>query len=127
MNRLDKLKNQLEAPQRSRFEERSSRRRLRENVADTIVAQLGGMGKLKAMIGAKDFLAGADSVQFAIGSGAKNKIRKIRIVLAPDDTYTVTFHAGTGANMKQVGEVSDVYADALKRTIEAETGMYLSL
>lgn len=96
-------------------------------VAETILAQLGGFGRLIAMTGAKDFLYDANSVQFRIGSGARKRINRIKVTLDPSDTYTIELYAGRGLKIRTVESFSDVYADSLRATVERATGFYLSL
>jgi len=92
-------------------------------VAKTILAQLGG-NKFIAMTGAKDFVGGANSLQFSISSRlTKNKSNKVRIVLDPSDTYTMTFYKIRGIDFKEVDSVSDVYAEDLQRIFTAKTGL----
>lgn len=92
-------------------------------VAKTILEQLGGMGMLKMMIGAKDFAADDKSVTFKIGKNAK-AVRALRITLEPTDTYSVGIF-GNGWKLRK--EINDVYVDVLRETLERETGMYLTL
>lgn len=87
------------------------------SVADMILRQLGGINKIVAMTGAKDFVQSSNSVRFKIGRNI------IVIRLEPSDTHTVEFWQGTRLRKSY----DDVYADSLKRLIEKETGMYLSL
>ncbi len=95
----------------------------------TTLQQLGGINRLTAMIGAKNFTrSDADNyIEFSIGRGATNKANRIRITLTPMDLYKVTFYKIRGINVDIVGEVDGVYDDQLKPVIESETGMYLSL
>lgn len=98
--------------------------------ANTILAQLGGTGRLSAMLGAKNFLGDENSVQFRIGRGAAGGINSIKVTLDPSDTYTVEFvKVGRAPNFKitTVASVDGVYCDSLKSTIEQHTRMYLSL
>jgi len=105
-----------------------SRRRPRNaggdmTVANTIREQLGRMALV--MLGASDFVYDESSLQFSIkGSRVANKVR---IVLDPDDTYTVEFWKGRGIKMARVSEFDGVYADQLHDLIESETGLYTSL
>jgi hypothetical protein len=94
-------------------------------VAQTILAQLGGTGRLAMMCGCKQFMADSNSVLFKVGSNAK-KVTACRVVLDPSDTYTVEFYAGRGLNIRKVSECSDVYADMLREIFESKTGMYLT-
>lgn len=95
-------------------------------VAETILSQLGGAGRLRAMCGCKDFGAGDQSLQFKVGSNAK-KVTACVVTLEPSDTYRVTFFTGRGVNMREARRIEDVYADSLVAVFESETGMYLSL
>ncbi len=61
-------------------------------VANTILAQLGGGGRLTAMIGATNFLGSANSLQFRFAAPATNGANSVRIVLDASDTYTVEFY-----------------------------------
>lgn len=92
------------------------------SVAQTILNQLGGIGRLKAMTGARDFLAAPDGVQFHVGRNAKG-VKAISVVLQPEDTYKVTFHGRKNGD----GQVlHDIYAEDLQRIFESETGLYLN-
>jgi hypothetical protein len=96
-------------------------------VANTILEQLGGAGRLTAMIGAKNFVGDENSLQFGFTAKSKNKANKIVIRLMPDDTYKVTFWTVRGVKFMKGAERFDVYADSLRSLIESETGLYLSL
>ena len=95
--------------------------------AKTILSQLGGTGRLSAMINAKQFLALDAGVQFKF-SGCK-KANCIRIELSPLDLYDVTFYkiGRGGLDVKEVEQLAGLYADQLKGYIEKFTGLYLSL
>lgn len=97
-------------------------------VATTILEQLGG-AEFAALTGATRFVAGGNLLQFCIGSGAKDGINKVRIVLEPNDTYTMTFYRIRGADMKHFGEYdySDVYCDQLQDIFERVTGFWVTL
>ena len=92
-------------------------------VAQTIADQIGRVAFV--MMGAKNLLGSEDHLQFQI-RGSK-KVNRIVVKLEPSDTYTVKFYTGSALKIRQVAEVSDVYADSLRRVIESETGLYLSL
>lgn len=94
-------------------------------IASTILAQLGGSGRLSAMIGARDFLDCGDALAFRFSARAKGGINRVKVRLAGDDTYTVTFYRGRLA--EQVAEIDGIYADGLRETIENRTGLVLSL
>lgn len=105
------------------------------NTAQTIAAQIGN--RAFAMMGAKNLLGGDNHLQFKVGKNAKG-VTHITVTLDPSDTYTVKFDKVTPYRMdrrtgemkggvKTLAEVEGVYVDSLKTTIEANTGLYLSL
>lgn len=101
-----------------------------QTVASTILAQMGGLGRIRAMTGARNFLsysAAADSehgrglgaVSFQFGRG-----KVCRITLDPSDTYSVEF----GTTRKGYSPaIVGLYAESLRPTFERETGLYLSM
>jgi hypothetical protein len=92
---------------------------MNNTVAETISSQIG-RGTF-AMLGAKNLVGDNDSLQFAI-QGCK-KINRIRVTLASDDTYTVTFYKVGKFDWATVREVEMVYADSLHAVIGTETGL----
>ncbi len=92
-------------------------------VANTIADQIGNRAFM--MMGAKDKLGSADSLQFKIqGSKFANAVR---VTLEADDTYTVAFFKVRKFDFNEVASVGMVYADQLRSVIESKTGLYLSL
>jgi hypothetical protein len=88
--------------------------------AQVLVAQLG---VALPLLGAHSLLAGPNSLQFGI-RGCKRG-NKIRITLAPSDTYSVELWRVKGAEVAQVGEtVEGVYVDSLHDVLENLTGLY---
>ena len=99
-------------------------------VANTILAQLGGGGRLTAMIGAKDFLGDANSLKFRFAAPAKNGANLVRVQLDASDTYTVEFYKigrAPAFECSKINSISFVYDDQLVPVIESETGLRLSL
>ncbi len=96
-------------------------------IPETTLEQLGGAGRLCAMIGAHTFTQSDKTLTFKFKARAKNGANCIQVTLDPSDTYTVKFYSLRGLSMKVKGEFSDVYNDCLRRVIESETGLYLSL
>lgn len=94
---------------------------------DQLTQSNNGIGRLVAMIGAKDFVKGSDHVQF--GFKSCRQANKCSIILNADDTYTVRFHKFNRRSLecKQVIEFEGVYCDQLKEIFESFTGLYLSL
>jgi hypothetical protein len=98
------------------------------NVAHTILSQLGG-SRFLAMTGAKHLVASANSLQFVLPRGAKNKSNKVRITLDPSDTYTVEFYRWNARQfaLTKVGAFEDVYCDNLGEIFTKETGFHRTL
>ena len=108
------------------------------NTANIILAQLGGLGRISAMIGAKNFVsysAAADSeygeseggVAFKFPMRGAGKPNHVKVILEADDTYTVTFTQIRGLKFKTTSETALVYAGDLARLFENTTGLRLSL
>lgn len=98
---------------------------MNQTIASIILAQLGGRGRLAAMIGARDFVDCGDALTFRFSARAKGGINRVKVRLAGDDTYTVTFYKGRLA--EQVADVDGICADGLREAIERMTGLALSL
>jgi hypothetical protein len=99
-----------------------------KQVASTILQQLGGAGKVGAMIGVKHFVAGKNgelTIQFK--AKALKKINCVRISLNGKDLYDVEFIRLAKYDHKVVETKTDIYADQLKQVFEQTTGLYLSL
>jgi hypothetical protein len=98
-----------------------------QGVARTILQQLGGAGRLVAMIGLKQALTSDDGVSLRWKAKAKDGINHVEITLASDDTYKMAFWKIRGGKTDMMRELEDIYADRLVETFERETGLYLSL
>jgi len=92
-------------------------------IATEIRDQLGGAAL--AMMGATNVLGDERALQMKI-RGSRT-VTNLRIELADDDTYTVSFFKIRGYDVRTVGELAGVYADQLRTVIEKQTGLYLSL
>lgn len=107
--------------------------------ADIILQQLGGAGRLKAMIGVKQFMSdnGGKTLILSFPNRAKGKANYVKITLTNRDLYDVEFgrkgmkkDKGLGIKMpvyKKLKTVKGVYNDMLKNMFEKETGLRLSL
>lgn len=106
-------------------------RELQESqVAQTILQQLGGAGRLKAMLGAKHFMAGSDSLSFRFPNRARSKPNHVVITLKSSDTYQVEFwrvSMSSAAKTKLISKHEHVYAEDLRSLFESKTGLRLSL
>lgn len=101
-------------------------------VANTILAQLGGAGRLSVMIGAHGFTADGPALIFKFKARAKRGIKAIKVTLDASDTYSVEFYMPRGSLRRgtytvETRGLSGVYADSLRDVIEYETGLALSL
>ncbi len=95
------------------------------SIANEIIRQMGGTGRLNAMTGAKHFIAIENGIQFKIGRNAKS-VNTVRIVLNGMDLYDVEYGRTHGMNYKIKASSEGIYNDMLKADFERETGMYLS-
>ena len=112
-------------------------------VAETILRQMGGSRRLVMMIGAKHFISyGAEeasgsmhgdqgpslgAVSFKFPNKGAGRPNYVKILLATDDTYTVIFGRIRGYSYKPTERVEGVHAGQLKKLFERKTGLYLSL
>lgn len=69
-------------------------------VSKTILSQLGG-NRFIVMTGAKDFVAIDNGLKFRIGRN-KSKANVVRIILDPDDTYTMEFWSIREVNVYKI-------------------------
>lgn len=98
--------------------------------AAVLIRQLGGQGRLVAMIGASHFIRnveedGTPSLSFKFkGSKVANYAR---IALDASDTYTIRLFKVRGYDAVLVRTISDLYADGLREAFERATGLYLSM
>jgi hypothetical protein len=112
---------------------------LTEAAADTTLKQLGGAGRLKAMIGAKDFMSdnGGRTLMFKFPNKGASKPNYVEITLTGGDDYDIQFGRITSKKdkvygvrtpvLKKLKKYTGIYADQLKKIFEKETGLYLSL
>ena len=100
-------------------------------IANTILDQMGGTGRIAAMTGAKNFTAIDNGVRFTIGRNSKS-INTVTITLNAMDLYDVEYSRiakkrGTYEYVNTVKATDEgIYNDMLKASFEKATGMYLS-
>lgn len=92
-----------------------------EKIAKTIADQMGGINKITAMTGAKDFVALGDGLAFKYPRG-----KYVKITLS-NDLYTMEFSTIRGMTQTIKKTYKKVYAEDLKRFFEEYTGLYLKL
>jgi len=99
------------------------------NVAATILKQMGGTSRLSAMTGAKNFINHGDaaSFRFARPRHAKGLSNHVKITLNSMDLYDVQFNSLHGYNCKPGKSFEGVCATQLKAVFESVTGLYLTL
>lgn len=96
-------------------------------IAKTIMEQIGG-GMMRSMTGAKDFTICKRGVRFTLpGNFAKSGINRVQIVLAPNDTYTVTFNKWSREGLRKIAEFDNTYCDQLQGLFEEVTGLYVRM
>ena len=97
--------------------------------AALILRQLGGSGRLGAMIGAKHFVNHGDalSFKFARPKHAKNLPNYCKITHNGFDTYDVAFAYVRKFDMKCEQDFANVEVAQLRGLFERVTGLYLSL
>jgi len=105
------------------------------DIANTIIAQMGGFGPIRAMVGASNFFAMPESQEgnnFVLGGVSfkfkgSRKMNYVAVKLMADDTYTVEFKQLGKLNVKDLSSQDLVYAEDLKPLFESTTGLLLSL
>ena len=95
------------------------------DIAPTILAQLGGSGRLSAMIGAHNFIDHGNGLSFKF-KGSK-VATYCKIELDPTDTYTMTLAKIRKWELHKPQTTAGVYAGQLREVFERATGLYLSL
>ena len=95
-----------------------------QEIAETILQQLGGGRRLVMMVGAYNFVVVENGVAFKIKNAKANYIK---IKLNSKDLYDLEVGRIRGTTYKVVTKKDDLYFDMLKPAIEQATGMYLSL
>ena len=101
--------------------------RFANQVAKTILEQMGGTRRLQMFLGAKDFVALPNGVMFMFPNKQRSRGNKVKVVLEPSDTYRMEFWNVAGGKAKLVKKFDDVYAEDLVEQFESQTGWYLRL
>jgi len=98
-----------------------------QEIAAIIIEQLGGIGKLSAMVGANGFLAIDNGLQFTFKGW--RKANKCIITLDGSDLYTMTMGRLNKKtyDFKEAYNQEGLYWSMLKPEFERTTGLYLSL
>ena len=102
-----------------------------KQIAITVAQQMGGFGRLSAMVNGRDWLTLEHGIQFTFSG--KRGVNKCLVMLDDMDTYTMQFWycktmrkaPWVVSDMKK--EYTGVYNDILVELFEKYTGLYLSL
>lgn len=97
-------------------------------VAETILAQMGGLRRLQVMVGASNFGGTVDSLQFQFKGSRKHD--RCRITLdRVTDTYKMEFFKFNRRTYEcpQTHESNGLYCDMLIQEFERVIGLHLSL
>ena len=97
------------------------------STAEKIVEQLGGAGKLNAMIGAREFIPLNHGVQFTFPQQTRSKPNHVRIRLNGKDLYDIEFYRRAGIHFTILDDVCDVPVENLRSAIEKGIDKDLSL
>lgn len=92
----------------------------------TIARQMGGIGRLQAMLGAT-VLRTDRGLAIRWPSKQRAKGNYVSIVLNDQDTYDMVFSSVAGAKVKTVATYSGIYADGLVDAFERQTGYRIKL
>lgn len=101
-------------------------RKVDTSIADTIVAQLGGVRAITLCTGAKHLIAAERGLVVHLPRTPKG-VQVIEITLQANDTYMVTCSSKFRGDLKEKSVTSDVYADKLFDVLEADTGLLLNV
>lgn len=96
--------------------------------AAIILDQLGGFGRLQAMVAATHFSYKAEG-ELSFQFKGSRKTNLVKVVLNASDLYDITFYRynKTTYGVAETKRYSDIYAEDMKGLIEEYTGLYLSL
>jgi hypothetical protein len=91
-----------------------------------ILEHLGGIAKIKSMLGAYDLIHDDNSIQFKfVGNEEVNAIKVI--YRYNNDTYKVKFYKTLGVGFKLVEELDGIYCEDLISEIENTINLCLTI
>ena len=96
------------------------------SIGQEILNQLGGAGRLKAMINAKNFVALDAGLRFRHMPG-KNGANMAEIKLNGNDLYDVKFYKVRGPDAKLIAEDEDVFVGDLAGRFRDVSGLAIRL
>ncbi len=95
-------------------------------IAQEILRQLGGPGRLKAMINAKGFLALEDGLRFKHMPG-QDGVNMAEIKLNGRDLYNAKFYKVRGQSAKMVAAEHDIFVEDLAECFRRNAGLAIRL
>ena len=99
----------------------------KSQIGQTILDQMGGYGRLSAMLGINRLKYTPKGVGFGWPSKKRSKGNYVEITLRPDDTYDMEFFNLSVKGKKSVKKMKGIYADQVVELFEKQTGYYLRL
>ena len=108
--------------QQEEKQRKKEKTKMTEYQAKEAIAQLGGFGLLKMMVGAKEFIRDQErhTVRFKVMGGLY-----IQIELNGKDLYNLEVFKLRSFNKKIIGQEEDLYFDQLREAFEKHTGLTL--
>ncbi len=98
------------------------------DVADTIAKQMGGVGRIRLMLGrTTKVMALENGLSIKWPNKERSRGNYVEVVLRPDDTYDMTFFNLSGASKKEVKKYEMIYFDQLTKLFRDHTGWALTL
>ena len=97
-------------------------------VADTIAKQMGGIGRLRAMLGAHSFATSGNDFSFVFPNKQRSRGNAVLVTYnAGKDLYDMEFFNVSVKGRKKVASYDDLYFDDLISIFERQTGWALRL
>jgi len=102
--------------------------RTASQLTTTILDQMGGVGRIRAMTGAHSFVDHGDAVSFLFPNRQRSRGNSVKITLDRGrDTYNMEFFNVSIRGAKKVKTFKDVGAEQLAPLFSKQTGLHLRL
>lgn len=90
---------------------------------DYVLASMGGHGRMKAMVNARDYVKiDENTFRFRFSGSPKHSLCQIHYDCG-QDLFNILFYRGS----KETKRIDGLYVEQLKQVFENTTGLYLSL
>ena len=101
---------------------------VKAGVAETILKQMGGQGRLRAMLGAHSFATSGNDLSFIFPNRQRSKGNAISVTYnSGKDLYSMDFFNVSVKGKKRVAHFDDLYFDGLVDVFERQTGWALRM